>query len=147
MTISSRAASKRDAVPKSERTPIERKQTAIVSERQNGAERLLSKHEFGLEKLNRRLVGAIFLSEFVVFLFLERFFNFCHLPLMPEDFIFEALNPFLQILGALQRPTLTTSDRDWINNSGNRFSARGQPECSECVPPKWSSLAGDKTFP
>ena len=94
-----------------------------MSSRQNGIERLLSEHEFGLEKLNRRLVGAIFLSEFVVFLFLERFFNFCHLPLMPEDFIFEALNPFLQILGALQRPTLTTSDRDWINNSGNRFSA------------------------
>ena len=63
------------------------------------------------------------MSEFVVFLFLERFFNLCHLPLMPEDFIFEALNPFLQLLGALQRPTLTTSDRDWINNSGNRFSA------------------------
>lgn len=94
-----------------------------MSSRQNGAERLLSKHEFGLEKLNRRLVGAIFLSEFVVFLFLERFFNLCHLPLMPEDFIFEALNPFLQILGALQRPTLTTSDRDWIKMAGNRFSA------------------------
>lgn len=83
----------------------------------------MSEHEFRLEKLNRRLVGAIFLNEFVVFLSIENLLNFCHLPMMPEDFILEALDSFLQILRTFQCPALTTCNRDWIKMAGNGFSA------------------------
>lgn len=67
---------------------------------------------------------AVFMEGFlVVFVLFQNIVEFCDSLLMPHDGVFQRFEAILEIDRTLQCPALTTSDRDWINQSGNRFSA------------------------
>lgn len=84
----------------------------------------MNQHNLTLEEINRVRVLAVFMEGFlVVFVLFQNIVEFCDSLLMPHDGVFQRLEALLEIDRTLQCPALTTSDRDWINQSGNRFSA------------------------